>query len=299
MLKRKAFHRAIFCTVMALVMGIASFSQAEVIWPKMLVHLHGSGHAYLVDPATDQVVADLAIGKGGTLGSTTPDGRKVYVGAAAKGEDTVTVIDLNTKTVAATIKTGNRPKHPQVSPNGKWVAVNHWGLDHGKLRLSFIDTATDKVTKAIALNVANTSPKGVTSMHSAWSPDSRWLFSVDRVDNQLVVVDTRAWTTRELNVPSAPHYAVPSPNGKEVWVVVEGVDNGNPPMVIAFSISKTVQEIARMPMPLVGETALEGHHGNFTQDGKHFMMLNRGGGKGKSGREVAIFDAASKSWSNV
>ncbi|MBL4614407.1 MAG: hypothetical protein JKY27_05990 [Magnetovibrio sp.] len=294
MLKLKSFRTAMLCATTALVMGFATYSQAEVIWPKVLIHLHGSGHAYLVDPATDKVVADLAVGKGGTLGSTTPDGTKVYVGAAAMGEDTVTVIDLQTRTIAATIKTGSRPKHPQVSPDGKLVAVNHWGLDNGKLRLSFIDTASDKVVKAIALNVANANPKDVTSMHSAWSFDSRWVFSVDRVDNQLVVIDTSSWAVSEINMPSTPHYAVPSPDGKEVWVVLEGVDHNNPPMVIAYAVGKTVTEITRMVMPLVGETALQGHHGNFTQDGKHFMMLNRGGGKGKSGREVAIFDTASK-----
>ena len=47
-------------------------------------------------------------------------------------------------------------------------------------------------------------------------------------------------------------------------------------------------------MPLIGEEVVEGHHGNFTQDGKYFMILNRGGGKNKVGREVAFFDTSSK-----
>ncbi|MFK5970314.1 MAG: hypothetical protein QM487_09380 [Candidatus Marithrix sp.] len=66
------------------------------------------------------------------MGSITPDGKYIYVGAAAIGEDTVTVIDLELKTAITSIKTGNSPKHPLVSPNGK--LVNHWGLNAGILR---------------------------------------------------------------------------------------------------------------------------------------------------------------------
>jgi YVTN family beta-propeller protein len=248
-----------------------------------------------VDPASDKVVADLPVGKGGTLGTTTPDGKKIYVGAAAEGQDTVTVIDLDKKAVVASIKTGNRPKHPQVSPDGKMVLVNHWGLDDGKLRVSFIDTATDKVVKEIPLEVSNANPSGPTSMHNGWSTDSRWAFTVDRVDNQFVIIDTNDWTVKSIDLPSKPHYTAPSPDGKEVWVVVEGVDRNNPPMAIVYAINGgAFKEIARLAMPLEGQTAIEGHHGNFTQDGKYFMLLNRGGGKNKTGNEVAVFDASTK-----
>ena len=70
--------------------------KADVKWPNLIVHLHGgNGKAYLVDPATDSVVATLDTEKSAGLGDTTPDGRKVYVGAEGEGKDTVTVIDLD------------------------------------------------------------------------------------------------------------------------------------------------------------------------------------------------------------
>lgn len=47
--------------------------------------------------------------------------------------------------------------------------------------------------------------------------------------------------------------------------------------------------IAQMEMPLIGEEVVEAHHGNFTQDGKLFMVLNRGPGKDSRGREVSYF----------
>ncbi len=274
---------------------IASSASAETVWPQLIIHLHKAGHAYLIDPDTDKVTADIKTGKGGTLGSATPDGKRIYVGAAAVGEDTVTVLDLASKKAIATIKTGSRPKHPQASPDGKMVVVNHWGLDNGKLRVSFIDTATNEVAKNVELKVGNDNPKGPTSMHNSWSLDSRYVYTVDRVDNQLAIIDTHDWSVMNHDVESKPHYPVPSPDGKELWLVLEGKDRDNRPGIRVYDLTKPgFPKKNSMDMPLIGEDAIEGHHGNFTQDGKHFMMLNRGGGNNKAGREVAFFDVKTK-----
>jgi len=267
---------------------------AEVIWPDYLIHLHGSGHAYLVDPLTDTVVADLETGQGGTLGSTTPDGSKVYVGAAASGENIVTVIDLKKRVVTARVETGSRPKHPLVSPDGQWVGINHWGLDNGQLRVSFIDTATDTVAKEIALNVAEPEATKVASMHNAWSLDSRWFYTLDRIDNQLIVIDSHNWSVTEIEVASPPHYPVPSPNGQELWLILEGNETNTPKTVVYDLTKADMPMIAQLEMPLVGEEVVEGHHGNFTQDGRYFMMCSRGPGDNLKGRAVAIFDTQTK-----
>jgi YVTN family beta-propeller protein len=267
---------------------------ADVKWPNVIVHLHGgNGMAYLVDPATDAVVAALPTEKSAGLGDTTPDGHKVYVGAEGEGKDTVTVLDLDKRSVVAKIKTGNRPKHPVVSPNGKLVMVNHWGLDDGKLRVTFIDPATDKIVKNIDLAVAGKAA-GPTSMHNAWSYDSRYAFTLDRVDNNFVVIDVADWSVKKIKMPSTPHYVAPSPDGKEVWIVVEGKDKTTErPAAIVYEIG-SFKQTARVDMPLANQDVIEGHHGNFTQDGKYFFVLNRGPGSKLVGTEVAVFDAATK-----
>jgi len=269
--------------------------QASVKWPNLIVHLHGgSGQAFLVDPATDQVVATLPTEKqNAALGATTPDGRKVYVGSEGEGGTTVTVLDLDKRAVAGKVKTGNRPKHPVVSPNGKLVMINHWGLDNGKLRVAFIDTATDKVVKNVDLDVAGQA-KGPTSMHNAWSLDSRYAFTVDRVDDNFVIIDTTDWSVKKIKTPTKPHYVNPSPDGKEVWVVIEGKDrDANYPGALVFEVG-SFKQIAQIKMPLLNQGVIEGHHGNFTQDGKYYFMLNRGPGSKLVGTEVAVFDAATK-----
>ncbi len=266
---------------------------AKPVWPDVVMHLHGAGQAYIVDTRTDALTATLDTCKGGTLGATTPDAKKVYVSCAGEGQKEVVVIDLPGKAVAKRIETGNRPKHGIVSPDGKWVGINHWGLDGGKLRHTFLSTADDSIVKVIDLEVAG-QPKGVTSMHNAWSSDSRLFFAVDRVDNRLVVIDTKDWSVRTHPVPSAPHYPVPSPDGKELWLVHEGSDSVKPGILVYDLTKPDLPVVARMDMPLIGEEVVEAHHGNFTQDGKLFMALNRGPGKDSRGREVAFFDARTK-----
>jgi DNA-binding beta-propeller fold protein YncE len=266
---------------------------AKPVWPDTLVQLHGAGNAYLIDTKTDAVIAVLETCKGGTLGTTTLDGKKVYVSCAGEGQKEVVVLDLDKKAVAKRVETGTRPKHGVVSPDGKWVGINHWGLDDGKLRHSFVDVASDTVVKVVDLPVAG-QPKGVTSMHNAWSPDSKRFFALDRVDNRLVVVNTGDWSVQTIAVPSAPHYPVPSPDGKELWLVHEGSDSAKPGIIVYDLTKPDLPVVATMDMPLIGEEVVEAHHGNFTQDGKLFMALNRGPGKDSRGREVAFFDAATK-----
>jgi len=111
---------------LALAAGFSAPTLAAPVWPDLVVQLHGSGHAYIVDTRTDAVVADLETCKGGGLGTTTPDAKKVYVSCAGEGQKELIAIDLAGRKVIKRIETGNRPKHGVVSPDGKWVGLNHW-----------------------------------------------------------------------------------------------------------------------------------------------------------------------------
>ncbi|WP_210756969.1 hypothetical protein [Azohydromonas sediminis] len=113
--------RTLTAAIALVLAGCAGLAPApsKPTWPDVVVHLHTLGKAYLVDPRTDQVVAALDTVPGGNLGSTTPDGRYVYVGGEALNQNTVTVLDLKERKVVKKLATGSRPKHPQVSPDGR------------------------------------------------------------------------------------------------------------------------------------------------------------------------------------
>lgn len=263
------------------------------VWSPYVVYLNANAKAFLVDTRSDEVVATFPTAKGATLGSMTPDARKVYVSGAGEGETRVVVLDLERHQVAKVLETGNRPKHGLVNPQGTLVGVDHWGLTEGKLRLVFLRVEDDSLHKVVEIPV-NNAPKGVTSMHNAWSLDGRYFFSMDRVDDRLVVVDTQTWEVETHPAPSVPHYPVVSPNGKELWLIHEGNEKVRPGIAV-YDLTRPGRPIVhRMDMPLIGEEAVEAHHGNFTQDGRFFLALNRGPGNNLRGREVAIFSAVTK-----
>jgi DNA-binding beta-propeller fold protein YncE len=75
---------------------------------------------------------------------------------------------------------------------------------------------------------------------------------------------------------------------------VEGKDrDSNYPGAMVFDMG-SFKQTAFVKMPVIGQEVIEGHHGNFSQDGKYFFMLNRGPGSKLVGTEVAVFDAATK-----
>ncbi|AHE99683.1 beta-propeller fold lactonase family protein [Thioalkalivibrio paradoxus] len=284
--------KPIAVAVAATVIPVAAMA-SQPTWPDVVVQLHGAGKAFIVDTNTDELVATLDTCRGGTLGSTTPDASKVYVSCAAPDETDVVVIDLNEREVINRIATGNRPKHGLVSPDGKLVGVDHWGLSDGKLRVTFLDASSDEIVRTLDIDVQG-EPVGVTSMHNSWSADSRYFFTMDRVDNRVVVVDTSDWSMSTMASPSRPHYPAVSPDGSELWLVHEGSGDVKPGVVI-FDLTKADRPVVtELSMPLTGEEVAEAHHGNFSQDGKLFMILNRGPGDNALGREVAFFDAETK-----
>jgi len=296
MSSRKILTRFVLKPVAVAIAALAlpfAVQAAQPTWPDVVVQLHGAGKAFIVDTNSDELVATLDTCNGGTLGSPTPDASKVYVSCAAPDQTDVVVIDLKKREVSSRVATGNRPKHGLVSPNGKLVGVDHWALSDGKLRVTFLDTATDQIARTLDLDVS-AEPAGVTSMHNAWSPDSRYFFTMNRVDNHVMIVDTNDWIVSSLASPSRPHYAVISPNGNELWLVHEGSADVSPGVVVFDLTEADRPVITELSMPLTGEEVREAHHGNFTQDGSLFMILNRGPGDNLTGREVAFFDAETK-----
>jgi len=254
----------------------------------------GGGVATVIDARSHHVLAEIPTGAGGTLGGMTPDGNKLYVGAAATGQTDVTVIDTHALAVTGHITTGMRPKHPVVSPDGRWCAVNHFG----QARMTIIDTATDTIVKQIDFPVANPSAPGVFMMHSAWSWDSRYLFCQNRKDDLVYALDAFNDFAIVATIPvdSHNHYQVVRPDNSEVWLVNEGSMAAGVPgsidVVDMDTLQCTAHIIVHNDNPVDPSENVEAHHGNFTLDGSAFLLLNRGPGSlGFGGYTVNVYDA--------
>lgn len=290
--------------------------------------LHGNGYVNVISEATGTVVKSIDsdvdgngvpgdVSTGGTLGSMTPDGKKLYVSNAGANMTTVTVIDLTTNAKIKDIETGttggdSRPKHAVVSPDGKWVGVNHWRKEpNGKLRVSFINTSDDTVYQNIDLTLTRPALTGNQSMHNAWSWDSKYFFTSSYQDDKVYIFQSPSTAggqfqlaqVFDLYIGSAatdnndPHYFAPSNDGKQMWIVTEGPSGSTYDPATPLSAPRMYivnLDPLQLYVPLFGQLqageVIEGHHGNFSLDGKYFYFCNRGPGSNLTGVTVDVFD---------
>jgi len=103
--------------------------------------------AFVIDTATDTVIATVQVGDGPMGVAVSPDDRKVYVGNT--GSDTVSVIDTTTNTVVSTIPTGRGPTGVALTPDGSKVYVANDGANTA----SMINAATNTVTATIPVGI--------------------------------------------------------------------------------------------------------------------------------------------------
>jgi DNA-binding beta-propeller fold protein YncE len=283
--------------------GLSSAQAGGFAPHRYVFALRGDGAVAVIDPAQDKVVRSIGTGgAGGTLASLSRDLKKLYVANNAAGQRMVTVIDTEALTVLRQIETGNRPKHPVVSPDGKLIAVNHSGLDAGKLRISFLSTQTDELVRQIELPVANTSHTGDFSMHGAWSPDGALFAIGSYADNRVAFIRVSDFRVFEFAAPGNPHYF--DWRGRNAWVMVEfnkPRNTGSLPQVMIVDASnpeslKLVAQFAmsRQDHDTPNETFVEGHHGSFTNDGRRYITLNRGSAPGLPGVTVDVYDTSTR-----
>lgn len=109
-----------------------------------------------IDTASRKVTAKVKVGRKPIQLYATPDGRRLYVanqGTSAKPDDRVSVIDLSTGKVVATLKSG-RGAHGVVVAEGRaWIS----NIDDANV--AEIDTATEQVDKRYPVGKG---PNGIT-----------------------------------------------------------------------------------------------------------------------------------------
>jgi DNA-binding beta-propeller fold protein YncE len=281
--RRDLLKLAGFGVVYATCYNGLSFAKGK---PMPIFALRGDGFVAVIDPEKDEILTRIATGgKGGTLGSLTKDDRYLFVANNAPDQRTVTVIDAVNFRKIKDLETGSRPKHPIVSPNGKVVTVNHSGLDEGKNRVAFISPKSLEVIKTVELPVRNLDHKGDFSMHGTFSPDSKYYFIGNYADNKFYIISTSDFSVvAEVESAGNPHYF--DCYKKTLWVTVEFNEpkkEASKPMVYVYDISNPAKPRELMVLEVgldtdeISNTArIEGHHGNFTNDGKHFIVCNRG-----------------------
>ncbi len=302
--RRAVLKLAGFSALAAGVNPLAAAQTAAAAASGHVFGLRGDGKVAVIDTTSDTVIRTIDTGgRGGTLGCLTPDGSRLFVANNAPGQRTVTVIDARALAKLADVETGNRPKHPVIAPDGSLLAVNHSGMDANRIRVVFLNPTDVRIVGTVEIPVANTAHSGDISMHGAWSPDGKVFAIGNYADNQIVLIDRDKLTiAATVTTTGNPHYF--DWYKRELWVTIEAnepktVDSR--PQIVVLDASDAAAPRAAAPISLsrhdresFNEAFIEGHHGNFTNDGERFIVLNRGSGAALEGVTLEVFARADR-----
>ena len=160
----------------------------------------------VIDPATLQITAAIPTGQAEShMLAITRDGKRGYT--ANVGPGTVSVLDLQTKSLITIIPISRNTQRISLSVDDRWVFT----ADQTAPRLAVIDTETNGVSTWIDL------PS--TGYGTAPTPNGRWLLVALNRINKVAVIDLKTFRlARTLDVPKAPQEIVIQPNGAYAYV---------------------------------------------------------------------------------
>jgi YVTN family beta-propeller protein len=165
------------------------------------------GHSVtIIDPATLAVVGSIPTGEPEShMLVISGDGHRGYTANVSSG--TVSVLDLDARSLVATIPVATVVQRISLSTDGRWAFT----ADEVKARLAAIDTATNSVAASIPL-------PGIAFGTTA-TPDGKWLLVTLPALRMVGVVDlTTMRVVRTIDVPKAPQEIVVRPDGAVAYV---------------------------------------------------------------------------------
>lgn len=167
------------------------------------------GAVWVIDTATDAVVAKVPVGLHPAHVVLSPDGRLAFV--TNGGDNTVSVINTSTTNPVATIGVGAFPHGLRFRPDGKEIYVAN--LKGGTV--SVIDTASQKEVAQI--------PVGKGPAQTGFTPDGRLAFVSLSQENAVAVIDpaTRR-VIRKIAVGSVPIQIFAAPDSRMLLVANQG-----------------------------------------------------------------------------
>jgi YVTN family beta-propeller protein len=160
----------------------------------------------IIDPSTLAVIGSVPTGEPEShMLAISSDGRRGYTANVKSG--TVSVLDLDARTLVATIPAATVVQRISLSTDGRWAFT----ADETKARLVVIDTATNSVSTSIPL-------PGI-AFGTTPTPDGRWLLVALPALRMVALVDLATMrVVRTLDVPKAPQEILVRPDGAVAYV---------------------------------------------------------------------------------
>jgi DNA-binding beta-propeller fold protein YncE len=160
----------------------------------------------IIDPATLAIIGSVPTGEPEShMLAISADGHRGYTANVKSG--TVSVLDLDARSLVATIPVATVVQRISLSPDGRWAFT----ADETKARLAAIDTVTNTVATSIPL-------PGI-AFGTTPTPDGKWLLVTLPALRMVGVVDLSTMrVVRTIDVPKAPQEIVVRPDGAVAYV---------------------------------------------------------------------------------
>ena len=164
----------------------------------------------VIDPKTLKIVGTIPTGQAEShMLAISHDGRRGYT--ANVGPGTVSVLDMETRTLLKVVPVSGETQRIAVSMDDKWVFT----ADQKQPRMAVMDAAKDEVVKWIPL-------EGL-GYGSAVTPDGRWLLVAMPTQDKVAVVDLKTMeVARTVAVGKSPQEVLVRPDGKLTFVSCVG-----------------------------------------------------------------------------
>jgi YVTN family beta-propeller protein len=209
-----------------------------------------SNNVSVIDTATNQVVATVAVGSTPFGVAVTSDGTHTYV--TNRDSNSVSVIDTATNQVVTTVAVGSQPLGVAITPDGAHAYVTNANSPN----VSVIDTVTNQVMVTVRVGIV---PIGV-----AITPDGTHAYVANEFSNNVSVIDTVTnQVVATIAVGTGPFGVAITPDGAHAYVVNEFSNNVS---VIDTATNQMVATVAVGPQP-VGVA--------ITPDGAHAYVTNQ------------------------
>ena len=213
-----------------------------------------AGAVWVIDAATDAVVAKVPVGKHPAHVVVASDGRTAFI--TNGGDNTVSVVDTAVQRVIGVIPVGASPHGLRITPDGKqiWVANLKGGT------VSVIDTEGRKQVAQIA---AGNGPAQV-----GFTPDGRFGFVSLSAENKVAVIDpVSRKVIHRIAVGSIPIQLHATPDSALVLVANQGT-----PKKPGTTVS--VIDVARMKVAATIKTGAGAHGVVVDRDGRYAFVTN-------------------------
>lgn len=231
----------------------------------LFVAMGPSNNFVLIDMATEKVMKAVA-GPVNPHGiAVTPDGRYAYLTSRnpekgkkprSPGQFPVSVVDVGTGRIVATIDVGGESHHAWMSPDGRRVYVTVPSAEG----VAVIDTAANRVVKTIET--------GFKGNAVATSPDGKRIYVTNKGDDTLSVISGETLeVTKSLEVGAGPDHLAVSPDGKFVYLTA--------------AFANEVWSLTTDPLQVFAKARVgKGPHGiAVSADGRQIFTASRGGAR--------------------